>query len=126
MAHIRGHIIKLSTDYSRAKNYNSTGNFVFYIFRVMNFYEEMRAIMSTDSYEDKFGNDILFLTQNTSLDHKGKGITNAFDIILKPQSAYLDITHDWSLDNKTNWLVYNENDQDHDHHIDPVHDHLHL
>lgn len=115
MAHIRGHIIKLSNDYSRAKEYDNTGNFDFYIFRVMDFYEERRTIMSTDSYKDEFGNDILFLSQHPSLNHKGRGVTNAFDIVLKPQSTYPDLTRDWSLQGKTNWLVYNENDQDHSH-----------
>ncbi len=112
MAHVRGHILKMKRLTSDTESHPPrTGDFHTYHFSVTNYNDLRPMIEASDSYEDRYGRDILFLSESRSI-RKGE-----IDIVLKTQNHF-DFANDWTFEGKNNWLVYDEDDQEEGHHHD--------
>lgn len=114
MAHIRGHIRVFARNVSSDTDpYPKTGNFYRYILEVTSYEDELQYVQGTDSFGVPAKNHLLFLSSNRYLDQFSS--SQELDLILKVQSEYAAYTGNWSLNNKNNWLVYDQYDQEHEH-----------
>jgi len=112
MAHVKGHIVKLANISTQLNSYSKSGDFFHYIIKVKDFEGQESRFRETDSYEPErsdsqdrpFGPNIVVLSKsNYDLSYLKEG--EQLDIILMPQFIF-NYASNWSLDGRSNWVVF--------------------